>query len=203
MLSKSLIQFSVAWRGCVPSLLFDLIPNCGGGDEDHGDLLQKVPCMHCHTHCPRPWRSGHRQSTPPPENPGHSQASLGQSLVRSLLPSPGSWCTQDFVYVLQESVCSVLCKFWWLYGGLMVPSSKRAYATPRSAAPGSPAPVAGHYWPVPLQETLEHSKAGLAQSLWALLVCTGFVWALRVSLEDMGFDSKCDFTPPTILLCFS
>ena len=39
MLSKSLIQFSVDGQGCVPSLLFDLRPNCGGGDEDDGDLL--------------------------------------------------------------------------------------------------------------------------------------------------------------------
>ena len=28
----------------------------------------------------------------------------------------------------------------------------------------------------------------------------GFVWALRVSLVGTGFDSECDFTPPTILL---
>ena len=54
MLSKSLIQFSVGGRGCVPSLLFDLRPKYGGGDEDKGDLLQKVPCMHCCTKCPRP-----------------------------------------------------------------------------------------------------------------------------------------------------
>ena len=43
MLSKSLIQFSVDGWGCVPSLLFDLRPNYGGGNEDNGDLLQKVP----------------------------------------------------------------------------------------------------------------------------------------------------------------
>ena len=43
--SKSLIQFSVDGRGCVPSLLFDLRPNYGGGNEDNGDLLQKkVTC---------------------------------------------------------------------------------------------------------------------------------------------------------------
>ena len=29
-----------------------------------------------------------------------------------------------------------------------------------------------------------------------------FVWALRASLAGMGFDSKCDFAPPTILLGF-
>ena len=48
MLSKSLIQFSVDGQGCIPSLLFDLRPNCGGGNEDNGNLLQKVPCTH---HC--------------------------------------------------------------------------------------------------------------------------------------------------------
>ena len=53
-LSKFLIQFSVEGRGCVPSLLFDLRPNFGGGNEDNGYLLQKVPCMLCCTQCPRP-----------------------------------------------------------------------------------------------------------------------------------------------------
>ena len=51
------------------------------------------------------------------ETPGHSQGSLGQSLVGSLLLSPGSWCTQGSVCALQESVSPVLCKFWQLYGG--------------------------------------------------------------------------------------
>ena len=36
VLSKSLIQFSVDARGFVPSLLFDLRPNYGGGNEDNG-----------------------------------------------------------------------------------------------------------------------------------------------------------------------
>ena len=41
MLSKSLVQFSVDERGCVPFLLFDLRPNYGGGNEDNGDLLPR------------------------------------------------------------------------------------------------------------------------------------------------------------------
>ena len=44
--------------------------------------------------------AGHLQPTPPLETPGHSQASLGQSLVGSLLLSPRSWCTQGFVCAL-------------------------------------------------------------------------------------------------------
>ena len=43
MLRKSLIQFSVDGKGCVPSLLFDLRPDYGGANEENGDLLQKVP----------------------------------------------------------------------------------------------------------------------------------------------------------------
>ena len=55
--------------------------------------------------------SGHHQPMPPPETSGHSQASLGQSLVGSLLFSPGSWCAQGLICALQESVSLVLCNF--------------------------------------------------------------------------------------------
>ena len=60
--------------------------------------------------------SGQCQPTPPPETPGHSRAGLGESLVGSL--SPGFWCAQGLVCALQESVSPVLCKFWWLCGGV-------------------------------------------------------------------------------------
>ena len=55
---------------------------------------------------------------PPPQTPGQSQASLGQSLVGLLILSSGSWCTKGYVCVLQESISPVLCKFWQLYGGV-------------------------------------------------------------------------------------
>ena len=41
--------------------------------------------------------AGHCQLTPSPESPGLSQASLAQSLLGSLLLSPGIWCAQGFV----------------------------------------------------------------------------------------------------------
>jgi len=91
MLSKSLIQFSVDGLGCVPSLLFDLGPNYGGGNEDNGDLLRKFPWMHCSTQCPQPC-SRPLLTYASSGDSWHSQASLGQSLVGSLLLSPGSWC---------------------------------------------------------------------------------------------------------------
>ena len=87
MLSKSLIQFSVDGQGCIPSLLFDQRPNYGGCNEDNCDLLQKA---HVHTtvfRAPDP-TAGYRR--PPPETPRHSWASLDQSLVGSLILSPGS-----------------------------------------------------------------------------------------------------------------
>ena len=58
----------------------------------------------------------HHRPMPLPEAPGHSQVSLGQPLVGSLLLSPGSWYTQGFVCALQASVFPVLCKFLRLYG---------------------------------------------------------------------------------------
>ena len=48
--------------------------------------------------------AGHRRPTPLPETPGHSRASLGQSLVGSLLLSHGSWCAQGSASALPESV---------------------------------------------------------------------------------------------------
>ena len=62
--------------------------------------------------------AGHCRFTPPLETPGHSWACLGQFLVGSLLLSLGSWFPQGFVCALQESVSTVLCKFWWFYGGV-------------------------------------------------------------------------------------
>ena len=108
LLSISLTQFSVDWRDSVPFLLFDQRPNYGGGNEDN-DPLQKVPCRHC-LFSVYDSATGHSQPTLLPETPGHLQASLGQSLVGSVLLSPGSWCTQGFVCALQESVSPVLCK---------------------------------------------------------------------------------------------
>ena len=72
-----------------------------------------------------------------------------------------------------------------------------------------PYPSLLHPGPLPLRQPTadrylhrRHSNTVLSQSLWGLwvLVCTKFVSALWASLAGMGFDSKCDFAPPTILL---
>ena len=56
MLSKSVIQFSFEGWAFVPSLLFDPRPNYGRGNEDNGDLLQKVQCRYCCIQCSQPCR---------------------------------------------------------------------------------------------------------------------------------------------------
>ena len=48
---------------------------------------------------------------PPHETPGHSQASLTQAFVGTLLLSLGSWCAQGFICALHKSVFPVLWKF--------------------------------------------------------------------------------------------
>ena len=55
--------------------------------------------------------AGHCHPMPPLETSGHSWASLAQSLVGTLLLSPGSCCIQGFVCALQVSVSPVLWKF--------------------------------------------------------------------------------------------
>ena len=45
MLSKSLIWFSVDGWSCVPSLLFDMKPDYGEGNEDDGNLIELIGVM--------------------------------------------------------------------------------------------------------------------------------------------------------------
>ena len=74
-------------------------PNYGGGNEDSGDLPQKIPCMYCYSPCPQPC------SRPPPMHTfaRGSRTPTGKFPVGSLFLSPGSWCTR-FCYALQESI---------------------------------------------------------------------------------------------------
>ena len=117
MLSKSLIQSSVDVQGYVPSLLFDLRPNYGEGNEDNGDFLQKVPCRYCCTQCPQPCSS-------PPLTYASARdfwTLLGKSeSVSCGVTAPFSWvvvCTR-FCLCPPRVCVPVLCKFWPLYGGV-------------------------------------------------------------------------------------
>ena len=143
MLSKSLVQFSVDGWGCVPSLLFDLRPNYGRGNEDNGNLLQNVPCRHCYTQCPQPC------SRPPPTHTSvrDSWTLMGNSgSVSCRVTAPFFWVlVSTRFYLSPPRVYFQSC----VSSGssmvrLMVTSSKRVYAIPKSSAPRAPAPAAVH-----------------------------------------------------------
>ena len=92
-------------------------PNYGGGNEDMETSFKRSHACTVVLGAPHP-AADHHQPKPPSETPGHSRASLGQSFVGSLLLSPGFWCAQGSICILQESVSPVLGKVWWLCGGV-------------------------------------------------------------------------------------
>ena len=108
-------------------------------------VMATFKVSHAHTatlSAPDP-AAGHCRPRPPPETPGHSRASLGQSLVGhcSFLLGPGA---QGSVCALQESISQPCISSGSSKVGLMVTSSKRASAIPKSAASRAPVPVAVH-----------------------------------------------------------
>ena len=168
---------------------------------------------HAHTatlSTPNP-AAGHLQPTPLPEIPGHSWASLGQSLVgHFFLPGPG---VHKVLFMPSKSLFPHSCvTSGSSMVGLMATSSKKAYAISRSAAPRAPAPVAGHSWPAPLQEFCL-SLCGVSGSwgaqglfepsehlwpLWDLVVnvilpllpsCWGFSFALGCGVSPQSHSS--------------
>ena len=152
--------------------------------------------MHCCTQCPqcciRP--------LPTHASTRDSWTLTGKSESVSFgVTAPFFWVLVHKGSALQESLSQSCVSSGGSMVGLMVISSKRAYAIPRSATPRSPAPEAVHCWPIPHRR---HSNIVLSQSLWVSgsWCSQGFVWALWASLAGMGFDSKHEFAPPTILL---
>ena len=137
-LSKSLIQFSVDRLGCVPSLLLVV--------EVMKIMAASFKRSHSFTAAlsPSDPAAGHRRPMPPLETPEHSWTCMGQSLVGSLLVSPGSWCAQGSVCALKSLFPQSCVSSRGSMLGLMATSSKRAYAIPKSAAPRAPAHAAGH-----------------------------------------------------------
>ena len=157
ILSKSLIQFSVEGRGCVPSLLFDLRPNYGGGNEDNGDLLHKVPMLALLHSVPLLTHTSIRDYWTLTGKSGSVSYGVTASFFWVLVHT-------DSVCALQGSVSPVLYKFWQLYRGLMVTSFKRAFMQ----YPGllHPEPLPPQQSAVDLNLPRRHTNTVLSQSLW-------------------------------------
>ena len=131
--------------GLFPLPLIYLGPNYGGGNEDNGDLLQKVPCRHCYSQCPQPCIGPPLTHT----SAGVSWTLTGKSgSVSCGVTAPFSWvlaCMHKLLFVSSKSLFPQSC----VSSGvsvveLKVTSSKRAYAIPRSVLPRAPAPAALH-----------------------------------------------------------
>ncbi|CAN0416189.1 unnamed protein product [Rangifer tarandus platyrhynchus] len=136
MLSKSLIQFSVEGWGCVPSLLFDLRPNYGGGDEDNVTSFERSHAGTAALSAPNP-AAGYHWPTLAHTSARDSWTLAGKSgPVSCGVTAPFSWVLVLKVLFVpskrlfpQSCVCSGSSIV-----GLMATSFKRACAVPRSAA---------------------------------------------------------------------
>ena len=85
-------------------------PNYGGGNENHGDLLQKVQRSHAHT-AAHSAPALEPATADPLASAGDSWTLMGKSgpvSLGSLLLSPGSWCTQA-LFEMSEHL-------WWVWG---------------------------------------------------------------------------------------
>ena len=152
-LSKSLIQFSVGGWGCVSSLLFTWGQTMVEVMKIMGTSFKGSHAGTSTFSVPKP-AAGHCGPTPLLETPGHS---CGVTV-------PFSWVlVHKVLFVLSKSLFPQSCvSSGRSMVGLMVTSSKRAYAIPRSAAPRAPAPVADYCWPLPPQQTLKHHSVSVS-----------------------------------------
>ena len=126
-----------------------------------------MPCLPlCYSQSPHP----HRRSLLTRGSTGETQSLKGRSGSVSCGVS-GSWCTQDFVCALQESVSPGLCKFWWLYGGVNSHLLQEGSCHLQVCYTQSPCPCGRPLLTCASTGDTQHSKVGLAQSLWGL-------WAL-------------------------
>ena len=106
--------------------------------------------------------AGHHQSMPPLETPGHSQASLAQSLVGhcSFILGPG---TQGSVCALQESISQPCISSGSSKLGLMVTSSQEGLCHTQVCCTQSPCPCGS-----PL---LTRNSTGDGQTQFCLSLC--------------------------------
>ena len=78
-----------------------------GGNEDNGDLLQKVPCTHCYTQCPptlQPATTDPRLHWRLLDTPGQ----VWVSVLWVTAPFFWSWCTQGLFEPSEH--------LWWEWG---------------------------------------------------------------------------------------
>ena len=88
----------------------------------------------------------------------------------------------------------ILCKSWWLYGGVNGDLLQEGFCHTRVYCTQSPCPCAGECCPAAAQETLEGTSGSVSV---APPGCVLFEPSKYLWVRGTGFDSKCNFTPPT------
>ena len=119
--------------------------------------------MHCYTLCPKPC------SRPPPT---HTSAGVFWTLtgksgsVSCRITAPFSWVLVYTRFCLcPPRVCfPVLCKFWWLYGGVNGDLLQEGLCCTQVCCTQSPVPVAVH---------ATRTSTGDAQTQFCLSLCGG------------------------------
>ena len=152
---------------------FTFTLNYGRGNVDNGDLLQKVPCMHCCTQCPQPY------SRPPPT---HASARdywtlTGKSgSVSCVVTTRFSWVPVHTSFCLcPPTVCfPVLCKVWQLYGVVNGNLFQEGLCHTQGSCTQSPCPCGSPLLTHNSQEMLKYSSVSVSWGLW-VLVHTRFV----------------------------
>ena len=156
--------------------------------------------MHCYTQCPQPCirplltHTSARDSWTLTSKSGSVSCGVSAPFFWVLLRT-------KFCLCLTRVCFPVLCKFWQLYGGVNGNLLQEGLCRTKVCCTQSPCPCGS-----PL---LTRTSTGATQTQFCLSLCgisgfvwARFVWALWVFLVDMGFDSRCSFAPPTILLEF-
>ena len=109
------------------------------------------------------------------DTPGQVRVSLLWGHCSFLL-GPGA---HKVLFVPCKSVSPVLCKFWWLYGGVNGALLQEGLCHTLVCCTQSPCPVAGHCQPTCPLENSVHSQASLAQFLVELLLLSPGSWCTQ------------------------
>ena len=156
-------------------------PHHGGGNEDNGNLLQKVLCTHC-CKAPDP-AAGHCWPMPLQETPEHSQIGQGHSLVGSLLFYPGSWCAQGFVCVDHK-------KLWKILQEMGIPDHLTCFM--RNLYTGQEATVRTGYGTKVWFQIGEVVRQGcILSSCWFNLYAEYIMWNAGLDEAQAGIKKKC------------
>jgi len=116
---------------------------------------------------------------------GHCSFLLGPGAQGSVVPSKG----------LFPSPLQVLAALWWVNGNLL----QEGLCQAQVCCTQSPCPCGS---PLPTRTSAGDTQTQFCLSLCGSLGPGALVWGLWASLAGMGFDSKSEFTPPTILQGF-